>query len=167
MPEEIFDVVNDSDEVVGRMPRSQVHQLGLKHRAVHVLIYNQRGEIFLQKRSRLKDNHPGVWDSSASGHLDCGEDYDSCVLREVKEELGHQLSGPPQRILRMEACEETGQEFVWVYRSEAEGPFDLHPEEIETGGWFHPGQVTLWVREKPGDFAPAFRCIWNQLYALA
>ena len=167
MPEEIFDVVNDADEIVGRMPRSQVHQLGLKHRAVHVLIYNGRGEIFLQKRSHLKDNHPGVWDSSAAGHLDCGEEYDQCVLREVREELGHHLTEVPQRILRIEACEATGQEFVWVYRCEAEGPFELHPEEIETGGWFLPAQVSIWMREKPADFAPGFRCIWNQLYALA
>ena len=167
MAEERFDVVNDADEVIGQLPRAQVHQRGLKHRAVHVLIFNGRGEIFLQKRSHLKDNHPGVWDSSASGHLDCGEEYDECVMREVKEELGYDLPAVPHRILRIEACEDTGQEFVWVYRCEAEGPFQLHPEEIETGGWFDPGKVTLWLREKPGDFAPGFRCIWEQLYAVA
>ena len=65
MPEEIFDVVNERDEVVGQNTRREVHRLGLKHRAVHVLVFNARGEIFLQKRSMTKDREPGKWDSSS------------------------------------------------------------------------------------------------------
>ena len=74
MSEEIFDVVNERNEVIGREPRSVVHRTGLKHRAVHILVFNARGELFLQKRSMAKDCFPGAWDSSASGHLDCGDD---------------------------------------------------------------------------------------------
>ena len=88
MPEEIFDVVNERDEVIDRQPRSEVHRLGLKHRAVHVLVFNSRGETFLQKRSMTKDREPGKWDSSTSGHVDSGEDYDACAVRELREEIG-------------------------------------------------------------------------------
>jgi isopentenyldiphosphate isomerase len=161
--DEVFDVVNDADEVIGQLSRREVHRQGLKHRAVHILIFNARSDVFLQKRSLLKDNHPGVWDSSASGHLDSGENYDACALREVHEELGVKLPCVPARALRLEACDDTGQEFVWVYRCEHEGPFTLHPEEIETGGWFSPGHVTRWIAEAPQDFAPAFICIWRKL----
>jgi isopentenyl-diphosphate delta-isomerase type 1 len=161
--DEIFDVVNDKDEVVGQLSRREVHRQGLKHRAVHVLIFNSRGDLFLQKRSMKKDNFPGVWDSSASGHLDTGEDYDACAIREVREELGIQLGCVPDRILRIEACEETGQEFVWIYRCKHEGPFVLHPEEIETGAWFTSQQIATWIVEKPQDFAPAFICIWKKM----
>src|SRR5436190_4374518 len=136
MSEEIFDVVNERDEVVGRERRSEVHRTGLKHRAVHVLMFNSKGELFLQKRSMSKDTHPGVWDSSASGHLDSGEEYDACAVREVREELGYELKCVPERILKIDACKETGQEFVWIYRCQCEGPFQLHPEEIEDGKWF-------------------------------
>jgi isopentenyl-diphosphate delta-isomerase type 1 len=163
MAEEIFDVVNERDEVIGQMPRSQVHREGHKHRAVHVLVFNRRGELFLQKRSMAKDNFPGLWDSSASGHLDSGEDYDQCAVREVWEEIGLTLSGPPPRLFRIEACLETGQEFVWVYRAEAEGPFALHPDEIETGAWFTPEAVDAWVASKEAEFAPGFVKIWRQL----
>ena len=62
MPEEIFDVVNERDEVIDQKPRGEVHARGLLHRAVHVLVFNSRGEIFLQKRSVKKDRQPGVWD---------------------------------------------------------------------------------------------------------
>jgi isopentenyl-diphosphate Delta-isomerase len=111
-----------------------------------------------------KDNFPGTWDSSAAGHLDAGEEYDACVLREVREELGFVLPCVPERILRIPACDETGQEFVWVYRCEHEGPFTLHPDEIETGGWFSTELVTRWISERPGEFAPSLVCIWRQLY---
>src|ERR1700730_13266825 len=133
MGEEIFDVVNERDEIVGREFRSQVHRLGLKHRAVHVVIFNGQGEIFLQKRSMKKDCFPGAWDSSASGHLDAGQSYDACAVRELGEELGLQVHGRLERLFKIDACPQTGQEFVWVYRHRAEGPFTLQPEEIEGG----------------------------------
>jgi 16S rRNA (adenine1518-N6/adenine1519-N6)-dimethyltransferase len=159
--EEIFDVVNERDEVIGQQARGEVHRLGLRHRAVHVLVFNTRGEVFLQKRSQFKDTFPGAWDSSASGHLNSGEDYDACAVREVREELGLELGACPERILRIEACVETAHEFVWVYRCEAEGPFVLPPEEIERGDWFAPDAATNWMAERPGDFASALLLIWK------
>ena len=95
MSEEIFDVVNECDEVIDAKPRSEVHRLGLKHRAIHVLVFNSRGETFLQKRSMTKDREPGKWDSSTSGHVDSGEDYDACAVRELREEIG--LTVPKRR----------------------------------------------------------------------
>jgi isopentenyldiphosphate isomerase len=128
---------------------------------VHVLVFNARGEIFLQKRSMKKDIAAGKWDSSASGHLDTGEAYNDCAVREVREEIGLNLAQPPQRLFKLEARPETGWEFCWVYRSESEGPFTLHPDEIETGGWFAPDAVTEWVQENPEDFASCFVLIWE------
>ena len=54
MPEEIFDVVNDRDEVIGQKSRSEIHRLKLNHRAVHVLVFNARGELFLQVGQLLR-----------------------------------------------------------------------------------------------------------------
>ena len=163
MAEEIFDVVNERDEVVGRQTRREVHRLGLMHRATHVLVFNKRGQIFLQKRSMKKDRQPGMWDSSASGHVETGEDYDSCVVRELQEELGLGVTAPPQRLFKLSASAETDQEHVWVYRCEAEGPFQLHPEEIERGDWFDPAEVTRWMKERPHDFASALLLIWKKV----
>lgn len=166
MNQEIFEVVNDRDEVIGLAPRNEVHKLGMKHRATHVLIFNARGQVFLQKRSATKDCHPGVWDSSASGHLNPGETYDACAVREVEEELGVRLPATPQPLFKINACMATGQEFVWVYRAVAEGPFTLHPEEVSDGGWFTPAQVERWLSEDPEDFAPSVGVIWARLRPL-
>jgi isopentenyldiphosphate isomerase len=165
MSEEIFDVVNERDEVVDAKPRSVVHAQGLLHRAVHVLVFNSRGEIFLQKRSLLKDRQPGVWDSSSSGHVDSGETYDETAVRELREEIGLDLKSSPQKLFKIDACAETDAEFVWVYRCENDGPFVLHPDEIETGEWFAPEFVSKWVNEKPQEFASAFVLIWGKFIA--
>lgn len=167
MSDEIFDVVNERDEVVSCAPRREVHRTGLMHRAIHVFVFNLRGEIFLQKRSMSKDSSPGLWDSSASGHLDSGEDYDACAVRELREEIGLIVSAPPRRVFKVSPCAETGQEFVWLYLGASEGPFTLHPEEIERGDWFAAGRVTEWVSERPQDFAPAFVLLWKQFHSVA
>lgn len=164
MSDEIFDVVNEADVVIGRQTRGEVHRLGLRHRATHVLVFNARGEVFLQKRSRKKDKCPGLWDSSASGHVDAGEDYDHCAVRELREEIGLAVpAGGLSRLFKLEACAETNQEFAWVYRCQAEGPFALNPEEIERGAWFAPVAVTRWMAERPQDFAGTLPLIWRAL----
>jgi isopentenyldiphosphate isomerase len=162
-PEEIFDVVNDRDEVIGQAPRGEVHRRGLKHRAVHVLVFNRQGQLYLQKRSMVKDCFPGAWDSSASGHLDAGEGYDACAVRELAEELGWRAAQPLTPLFKIDACPGTGQEFVWVYRFQAEGPFALDPAEIEAGGWFDLASIARWLRARPTDFAPSVLLIWERL----
>ena len=163
MNEEIFDVVNEHDEVIDRRPRSEVHRTGLKHRATHVLVFNSRGDVFLQKRSPNKDRQPGLWDSSASGHVDSGEYYDACVVRELREEIGLELKETPRRLFKLAASPETDQEFVWVYRCQAEGPFQLNAAEIERGGWFSRKEVSRWMTERPQDFASALLRIWQEV----
>lgn len=163
MSEEWFDVVDASDAVVGRALRREVHARGLWHRAVHVLVFDSAGRIFLQKRSMTKDLSPGLWDSSCSGHLDSGEDYDTAATRELGEELGIPAAIAAQRTrwFRLEPSVETGWEFVWVYRLQHDGPFTLHPEEIETGEWLTLAEVTRRIATRPTDYCPSFKLIWR------
>jgi isopentenyl-diphosphate delta-isomerase len=168
MREEFFDVVDANDAVIGRALRKDVHARGLWHRAVHVLVFNAAGETFLQKRSMSKDMSPGCWDAACSGHVDSGEDYDTAAARELGEEIGvHVTSAELVRWQRVEACAQTGWEFLWVYRLRHEGPFVLHPEEIERGDWIAPAALTAWMGEKPSEFTPAFRLIWERFGAEA
>lgn len=162
MSEEFFDIVNERDEVTGRAPRREVHARGLRHRAVHVLVFDAAGRVFLQKRSMSKDSSPGLWDSSCSGHVDSGEDYDAAARRELGEEIGLHLAAPPARWFRIEACAQTGWEFVWVYRLRHAGPFTLHPGEIERGDWFSPAELARRLAAEPAVFAAPFRLIWAQ-----
>jgi len=162
--EEWFDVVDETDAVIGRQLRADVHRQGLRHRAVHVLVWDEAGRLFLQKRSLLKDSAPGAWDSSASGHVDSGEDYDTCAGRELREELGWSPAVPPEPLFKLPACEDLGQEFVWIYRTRWDGrEFVLHPEEIASGAWFTPAEITADIARAPSAYARSFRFVWAEV----
>ena len=88
MADELLDVVNDNDEVTGQAMRSVVHQQGLQHRGVHVFLFNERGEMLIQKRSADRANSPSMWDCSVSEHVKAGESYLDAAMRGLKEEMG-------------------------------------------------------------------------------
>jgi 16S rRNA (adenine1518-N6/adenine1519-N6)-dimethyltransferase len=160
--EEWFDVVDEVDRVVSRAPRGEVHRRRWRHRAVHVLVFNRHGELFLQQRSLAKDDFPGAWDSSSAGHVSSGDDYAPTALREVAEELGVALEIPPVELFRLDACEQTAWEFCRVYLARHEGPFVLQASEVRGGGWFSAPAVDDWIARRPGDFSSAFRSIWGR-----
>ncbi|MEO6876079.1 MAG: NUDIX domain-containing protein [Opitutaceae bacterium] len=161
MADEYFDVVNERDEPVSRATRKEVHAGALWHRAVHILVFDSQGRIFLQKRSMKKDISPGLWDSSCAGHVEAGEDYDNAAVRELGEELGIFLTSPPERCLRLDARPETGWEFCWTYRLTHDGPLVLHPEEIETGEWLTVAELERRMKARPEDYCSAFKLIWS------
>jgi len=156
---ETFAVVDREDHIIGAAPRARVHGNNLRHRAVHILIFNGKGELFLQKRSCFKDRHPCLWDSSAAGHVDAGEEYDEAADRELQEELG--VTAPLRRVLKLPATARTGEEFIWLYRGNHDGPFQLARSEIELGEFFPPDLVTAWIQARPRDFAPGFTECWR------
>lgn len=150
---ELFDVVDSSDRVLRAEPRDFVHVNNLLHRAVHMILSNRAGEILLQKRSIWKDRNPGLWDASAAGHVDSGEDYPEAAARELREELG--VACPPLvRIGKLTPCEQTGHEFIEVYTGTHEGPFFPAPMEVETVAFFPARQVFEWTASSPRDFSP-------------
>jgi 16S rRNA (adenine1518-N6/adenine1519-N6)-dimethyltransferase len=162
-PDEPFVVVDEMDRPIGAAARSEVHGNNLLHRAVHIFIFNRDGEVLLQKRSRWKDRHPNLWDSSAAGHVGAGEEYDAAALRELAEELG--ITTPLTRVAKLAASAETGQEFIWLYRGEHDGPFSPAAAEIDGVQFFAPMPIAQWIERRPEDFAPGFIACWRAHFA--
>lgn len=160
--DEIFDVVNERNEVVRQELRRTVHAEGLCHRAVHIFVINAVGDVFLQKRSHLKDSQPEKWDSSASGHLDSGENYRKSAVRELEEELGIQVTvdqlTPAGTVT---AGPGTGWEFVELFTARWSGRPHWPASEIETGQWFPPTEIDAWTAARPEDFADGFLECWR------
>jgi isopentenyldiphosphate isomerase len=90
---ERLEVVNEKGSIINKATRKEVHDKGLLHREVHVWLYNKRGEVVLQKRSKNQETFPGMWDASVGGHVDLGEKPLEAAIRELKEETGL-LAGP-------------------------------------------------------------------------
>ena len=163
LSEERFDVVDEADRVIGSAPRFDVHRRKLRHRAVHFLLFNGQDELFVQKRSAAKDTFPGCYDSSASGHLDSGEDYDNCAVREVQEELGLVVpTGQLSRHFKVEACEQTGWEFVWVYSFITNAQPRINLAELESGEFWTPEYTRARVLASPEQFAHGFVRVFSE-----
>jgi len=158
-PNEQFPVVDKDDQVCGYASRAEVHGNNLLHRAVHILIFNAAGDVYLQQRSRWKDRHPLKWDSSAAGHVTAEENYDETARRELKEELGIEV--PLEKIFRLTASSRTDHEFIWGYRGVASKAVLPNKSEIERGAFFARDVIDGWTSARPGDFAPGFLECWN------
>src|SRR3972149_2629453 len=86
--DELLDIVNDEDIVIGQEMRSTVHQEGLLHRGVHVFLFTRDGKMLVQKRSADRAASPSMLDCSVSEHVKAGESYFDAALRGMKEEMG-------------------------------------------------------------------------------
>lgn len=89
MTDEVVIVLDEIGNSTGKKRlKSQVHKEGLFHWAVHLWIYNSKGEILLQKRAQTKKLFPSLWDISAAGHVSANESIEEALHRELYEELG-------------------------------------------------------------------------------
>ena len=162
MSEELLDVVDADDRVIGVKTRGEIHAQGLMHRAVHILVFNTSGKLFIQKRSMRKDNNPGLWDSSAAGHVDSGEDYYSCAIRELGEELGLIVTAPLEYLFRLAASPITDMEHCSVYRCMDDGPFELEAGEIDEGAWVSSTEMDKRVLEDDPTMTLVLQYIWKK-----
>ena len=129
--EELLEVVNHKGEVVGILPRKHIHgDPSLIHRVIHILVFNTKGHLLLQKRSMSKDVAPGRWDTSVGGHLNPGEDPISAARREMKEELG-MSGGEPNFLYTYTHTNSYETELVYTYSCLYEGEISFNPVEID------------------------------------
>ncbi len=89
MQEEIFPLVDDDGNTIGKATRKECHSGSfLLHPVVHLHVFNSNNKLYLQKRAHDKDIQPDKWDTSVGGHIDFGETVEKALIREVSEELG-------------------------------------------------------------------------------
>ena len=164
--EELLDVVDEDDRVIGVEKRGEIHARGLMHRAVHILVFNHRGELFLQKRSMNKDENPGLWDSSAAGHVDSGEAYLDCARREIAEELGITGDVQLEELFKLPPSAATGFEHSLIYRTVYDGEMILQSEEIDRGEWISSETMDARVEMRDPAFTENLFLIWSRYRAL-
>ncbi len=162
MKTEYLSVVDENDLVINSQPRDKIHALGLRHRAVHILVFNDQGQLFLQKRSMKKDLNKGLWDTSAAGHVDKDEDYTSSAIREAAEELGINIESTLQLLFKLSPTPLLGMEFIHVYRCQHNGPFSLNADKIDEGKWLSTKEVSNRVRGDDSSLTETFKIIWRQ-----
>jgi len=155
-----LDIVDADDRVIGQARRADAHARQLRHRSVHVLLHDSADRLFVQKRSMTKDTNPGLWDTSAAGHVDAGETPLAAAGRELAEELGVTVPAEALRLLFVMAPRPaTGNEFVSVFRTRSDEPIALEAGEVDDGVWLSEAELALRLRTTPERFTDVFRAI--------
>ena len=163
MSEEIFDVVDGADQVIRQAPRSVVHTQNLLHRAVSIFVLKPDGRLLLQLRSDSKDQYPGCYTSSASGHVDAGEDYESAAKRELREELT--IESPLEFLAKFPAGPETAFEFSALYQVVTDAEPVPDPGEIANIEFLPLDRIGAMIEQFPEQFTPPFRVLFNWFLA--
>lgn len=147
---ELVDVIDAEGRTVGVVSRSQMRTRRLPHRCTYVLVFNQRGELFVHLRTATKDVYPAHWDVAVGGVLAAGEAFAEGALREVGEELGLEIRLEELFPFRYENDASIVQ--AMVYRAVHEGPFRLQPEEIVRGEFLSFAEIER--RSQVESFCP-------------
>ncbi len=158
--DEILEIVDADDNVVGRAARAEIHRKNLMHRAVHLFVFNGAGQIYVQRRSATKDRHPRKLDSSAAGHVDPGESYETTAIRELREELG--IDADVTEVLRVPPCPMTDNEHVVLFTVMTESKPIPNADEVEWGEFMTPEGLSDLMEREPNDFVPAFVLLWKE-----
>ncbi len=149
--EEIVQIVDRENREVEALPRHIMRARGLIHRACYILVFNDHGELFLQKRTASKDLYPSCWDVAAGGVVLAGESYEESAERELAEELG--VSGASLKPLFDQYFEEDDNR-VWgkIFSCIHNGPFQLQKEEVAYGCFM--SVTDIFALSKKEDFTP-------------
>ena len=161
--EEIFNIVDNRNNIIGQASRSEVHSKKLMHRSVHIFVFNSLGDLFLQKRSMLKDESPGLWDISVAGHVGLGENYQTCAYRELEEELG--LDSELTDVMCVPAQENTSWEHIHVYKCVTDNFIQINQSEISEGRYWALSEIRLAVVNTPKYFTKSFRLLFSYYFS--
>jgi isopentenyldiphosphate isomerase len=141
-------IVDEHNRVVGTASRREMRENGLPHRATYILVFNSAGQLFVHKRTMVKEVYPGYYDVVAGGVVQAGESYDESARRELAEELG--IDGVPlMPLFDFYYTDATNKVWGYAYVCSWDGPVSLQPEEVESGEFVRVDDVLRQSESQP------------------
>jgi isopentenyl-diphosphate delta-isomerase type 1 len=138
--QELFIVVDENDNILEYRTRYDCHHdNSLIHRAIAIVIYNDKGEIALQKRSVNKDLNPGMYTNAVGGHVEKGQTYEEAAQREMKEELG--IDVPIKFVKKFISRNDQETHMVSLFEATYNGPFHLAKDEVDMIEFVKPEDI--------------------------
>ncbi len=164
MDEKVVLVTTD-DQELGVMEKMQAHEDGLLHRAFSVFIFNNKGEMLLQKRASGKYHSPGKWTNAVCSHPRQGETYEEAAQRRMQEELG--FSCPLEYRFNFIYKADVGQdlwehELDYVFSGTFDGEYLLNKDEVEEIRFITLEDLERELQDRPENFTEWFKIILNQ-----
>ena len=155
--------VDKDDKPIGAGSKKEAWEKGIAHRIARIFLFNSKGDFLLQKRSQFVDA-PLVYDQSAAGHVDEGEEYEQAAYRELEEELG--VKGillievaryyQEQSKVKQETIDPPRKRFNALYTGVYDGEFVTSPREVAEVRWVTLPELEAWIARQRGDFSEGF-----------
>jgi isopentenyl-diphosphate Delta-isomerase len=157
--EEKVVLVDPDDNPIGTAPKLQAHLEGRLHRAISVFVFNDRGEMLLQRRAESKYHSGGLWSNTCCSHPRPGEETIAAADRRLREEMGFQtpLEAAFTFLYRAEleaGLVENELDHVFVGTTDAEPMPD--PREVDAWRWIDPTDLRRELAEHPETFTAWF-----------
>lgn len=158
-------LVSEKDEVLGLMDKQEAHINGLLHRAFSVFLFNNKGEMLLQKRAKTKYHSPNQWTNACCSHPRANETYHAAAVRRLQEELG--ISASISEKFHFIYKADVGQglwehELDHVFTGTYEGDFDLNPEEVSEVRFITMENLNKEISKNPNHFTEWFKIILKE-----
>ena len=145
--DELVDVVDADDRVVGTVTRREIRERRLLHRCTYVFVLDPDGRLFVHRRTDTKDAYPGFFDVVAGGVNAVGETFDACAAREVREELGVTATPTFRFVHRYEGPD--GRALGGVYDVVWGGPIRPQESEVAWGAFMTLEEVDALIAREP------------------
>ncbi|MCD7976481.1 MAG: NUDIX domain-containing protein [Tannerellaceae bacterium] len=159
--EEWFPIVNEEGDTIGKATRKECHSGSmLLHPVIHLHIFNDKEELYLQKRSIKKDIQPGKWDTAVGGHIDYGEEVEEALIREVREEVGI-TKFTPHFITRYVFQSTVEKELVHTFYTIYNGVISPDLDELEEGRFWKIEKIKTNIGKEV--FTPNFEQEFQQV----
>ncbi len=156
---EFLEITDEDCNPIGILTREEIHKNKFYHKAVHIFLFNEKGEIYLQKKAETMDENPGLWSSSVSGHVRVGESFLTAAQRELKEELSIKVK--LEEVLRVKPLENTGRQCIVLFVGKILKEPQPNPLEIKESRFFSKEEVNALLKSNPEKFTPTFQFLWN------
>ena len=135
--DEIIDLIDEQDQVIGQELKSKCHKEKLLHRSVNIFVFRDDSfrELLLQKRNATKGMNGGKL-CMPGGHLHAHDGYLEGAKRELQEEMFHDRKLPRglvfEELFKIRKSADNDYEITALYRTVARGPFTVDPAEVES-----------------------------------
>ncbi|MFL2610519.1 MAG: isopentenyl-diphosphate Delta-isomerase [Flavobacteriaceae bacterium] len=165
MQQENVVLVDTNNNKLGLMPKMEAHIKGILHRAFSVIIFNNNGDIMLQKRARTKYHTPGLWSNTCCSHQRDNEDNITAGKRRLYEEMGFttQLQNFDSFIYKVSFSNGLIEhEFDHILTGVYNGIPNLNKKEVDQWKWVSIDYLYHDINNNPDNYTAWFKIIINK-----
>lgn len=167
MAEEKVILVDEQDNAIGVMEKMEAHEKGLLHRAFSVFIFNNKGEMLLQRRALTKYHSAGLWTNTCCSHPRPQENTIEAANRRLKEEMGIETPLQHKHSFIYKTPFENGlteHEFDHVYIGYTNENPEINKEEVDSFKWMRVEEIKNEIKSNPQNFTSWFKIVVEKVF---